>query len=280
MILIADSGSTKTDWALIDSQKLVQRLSSVGLNPDFHSDDSIEEQILTIANQLEGLPTEIHFYGSGASSEARQIPLLRAFEKVLPDSNINVSHDLLGAARASLGDEIGIVGILGTGSNCCAYDGKQITKEYRSGGYILSDEGGGVFMGKLLLKAFIEDELESQIHNAFSNEYNLDVDQILKMIYKEPYPNRFIASFSKFILRHHDHTQMRAIIEANFNAFFEQKVSRFENYTNLPLGFVGSIANHFEIHLKEAAERFNCRISVIEAKPIDALIRYHQAKLG
>jgi N-acetylglucosamine kinase-like BadF-type ATPase len=277
MILIADSGSSKTDWALVYSKSSLQRLTSVGLNPDFHTEDSIAEEVRKIADQLESVPDEIHFYGSGASSKQRQAPIQMAFEHFFPKAKVHVSHDLLGAARATLGNRKGLVGILGTGSNCCAYDGNQITKEFRSGGYILSDEGGGVYMGKLLLKAFIEDELDDTVKHSFNLEFDLDVDAILQRIYKEKMPNRFIASFSDFISRHKANHQIQQIIDENFKAFFEQKVNRFDEYQKLPLGVVGSIATHFEADLQKAADQYGCNLSIVVAKPIDALINYHQA---
>lgn len=280
MILIADSGSSKTDWAVVTSKSSLQLIESVGLNPDFHSESSIGKEIQKIADQLESSPEVIQFYGSGASSKARQAPLLGAFKKSFPKAEVYVSHDLLGAARACLGDLPGLVGILGTGSNCCTYDGNEISREFRSGGFILSDEGGGVYMGKMLLKAYIEGELEADLRQSFDHEFNLNIDMILHKIYKEKMPNRFIASFSEFIGNHQTHPQIRDIIYENFNAFFKQKVCRFEDYHNQPLGIVGSIADHFESQLRDVAQTFQCNISRIEAKPIGALIKYHQAKLG
>lgn len=281
MILIADSGSTKTDWALINSAEIIKNEQSIGLNPDFHKQNSIAREIQQVAINLgQGDAIDrIYFYGSGASSKARQAPLISALKESFPNSKIEVAHDLLGAARASLKEQAGLVGILGTGSNCCAYNGEEVTKEYRSGGFILSDEGGGVFMGKMLLKAFIEDQLDKDLKEALQLEYGLNVDLILKKIYKSDLPNRFIASFAVFMHRNATQPQIKSIIEANFNAFFEQKVCRFEHYQDLPLGLVGSVANHFEAQLMQAAKRFKCRISVIEARPIQGLVAYHQTKL-
>ncbi|MAY83377.1 MAG: N-acetylglucosamine kinase [Flavobacteriales bacterium] len=280
MILIADSGSSKTDWALVDQNGLVQLIETVGLNPDFHSDESILKEVGSVAAHLDSIPKEVQFYGSGASSESRKLPIKNALERTFKDAKVHVAHDLLGAARATLGNQKGLVGILGTGSNCSAYDGNRITKEFRSGGYILSDEGGGVYMGKQLLKAFIEDQLEDALKQNFTTEFDLDVDKILQKIYKESMPNRFIASFSEFIYRHQANPQIQGIIEANFNAFFEEKVCRFDDHQNLPLGVVGSIANHFKSHLESAAKKYNCNLEVVVSKPIDALVSFHQAKLG
>jgi len=280
MILIADSGSSKTDWALIDEKGVGQMLKSVGLNPDFHSESSILEEIKAFSSRLMASPKVIYFYGSGASSEARQAPLKNAFDLCFPDASSFIDHDLLGAARASLGDQAGLACILGTGSNCAAYDGKYIIKEYRSGGYILSDEGGGVYMGKLLLKAFIEDQLEPDLKKLFQSEFKLSIDQILQKIYKESMPNRFIASFSEFIAKHQSHPQLQDIIRANFDAFFNQKVLRFEEFKDLPIGLVGSVANHFKGQLQYAVDKFDCKLKKVVAKPIDELAKYHMARLA
>lgn len=279
VVLIADSGSSKTDWALFNASNLLYSRETIGLNPDFHSSESINSEVQKLAEQIEELPQEIYFYGSGASSKARQKPILAALEQAFPSAKSMVEHDLLGAARAVHGDNAGLVGILGTGSNCCFYDGKEITQAFRSGGYVLSDEGGGVYLGKLIIKAFIEDYLQEDLRKAFSAEYNYSVDDLLQKIYKESYPNRFLASFSKFARQNDAHPQMKGFIETSFNDFFKNKVSRFDNYQSHELGIVGSVGIHFKTEVGFFAEQYGVPLGKLIKKPIGALIEYHQAKL-
>lgn len=279
-VLIADSGSSKTNWCLLDTSGILQRVNSIGLNPDFHSRESIFSEVEEMKSQLEDqTPTMIYFYGSGVSSNARKRNIVDAFKFHFQKASINVEHDLLGAARAAHANNEGLVGILGTGSNCCGYDGKRITEEYRSGGYIIGDEGGGVYLGKLLLKSYIEERLDSSLRMEFEKKYGLDTDQILHNIYKEAFPNRFIASFSHFALQWKSHPQIKAMIEENFNRYFEINVSRFHNYQKLKLGLIGSIANVFQEEIKVSADKYGVQLGNIVKNPIEALAEYHQLRL-
>jgi len=279
--LIADSGSTKTDWRLVSASDLVITLEGIGLNPDFHSLESIVKEFNRLLSQFDGIvPTEIYFYGSGASSPSRKAPLEKAFNQLFPNAKILVEHDLMGASIAAHGDQEGLVGILGTGSNCCHFNGKMIVKEFRSGGFILSDEGGGVEVGKMILKAFIEDYLDQDLREDFINTYNLDVDKILHAMYKESRPNTFIASFSRFAKTHETHPQIAEMIRKNFDNFFLNKVCRFDNFLNLELAVVGSMAQHFEQQLRESADRFNVSLGKIVMRPIDEIVKFHQSRLG
>ena len=278
-ILLADSGSTKTDWSLVNMNGSRNDIETVGLNPDFHSPESIHNEISRIKLDLIEHPDQIFFYGSGLSSENRKGPIREAMNEVFPESEIHIEHDLLGAARALHFDQKGIAAILGTGSNCSSYDGEVITKEYKSGGYIMSDEGGGVNLGRRVLKAFIEEYLEDDLRASFVDEFNLDVDGILFNIYKKPLPNRFIASFSKFAKANEAHPQINKMIEDNFRDFFRNKVCRFEGYNELQLGVVGSMAVHFKDQLRKVAADFDTNLGKLLERPIDGMVEYHQLKL-
>jgi N-acetylglucosamine kinase-like BadF-type ATPase len=279
-ILIADSGSTKTDWCAVDKDSILLKSDSIGLNPDFHTDESIDRVIASVQETFKEIGFDrIYFYGSGVSSEARKAPIVKSLEHYFPAVVCEVEHDLLGAARAVHGNNDGLVGILGTGSNCCSYASGSIAQEFRSGGYILSDEGGGVHLGKMILKAFIEEEMDSDLYIAFHEEYGLTVDDILKSIYKEDFPNRFIASFSRFAKKNEEHPQLNDLIKKNFEDFFRNKVARFKGHERLELGIVGSMAIHFQSQLLQVAKSFKVRIGKLTDRPIEELAAYHQLML-
>lgn len=280
-ILIADSGSTKTDWRLINADQLLKDFEGQGLNPDFHDSTSLLTEFESVREKLDGESfKKLFFYGSGASSEKRKQPIIRSFQEVFPETDHEIDHDLMGAARALHGDQKGLVGILGTGSNCCAYDGEKIYQEFRSGGYILNDEGGGVYLGKMIAEAFIRKKMEDSLESDFKQRYQYDVDDLLRNIYKEPFPNRFLAGFSRFALQHQEHPQIKEFIEKNFRDYFEQQVIRFDHYRELELGIVGSVAWHFRRDIQKVAHEYDVRLGKVLERPIDALVAYHQAKLG
>lgn len=280
-ILVADSGSTKTDWRLLSADKVLRVYEGIGLNPDFHTEESMHREIEKVKVYMEeNQPSTIYFYGSGASSKSRKKPIENALRSFFPNAVQFIEHDLVGAAHAVHGDQEGLVGILGTGSNCCTFNGTAIVEEYRSGGFVLSDEGGGVALGKMILKAYIEDYLEFDLRKSFEEMYSLNVDAILQAIYKEAYPNRFIASFSRFAKKHENHPQMANMIAQNFEDFFSKKVCRFTNYQSYELGIVGSMAVQFKDALQLVAQKHKVRLGKIESKPIEALAAFHMTRLA
>ncbi len=194
---------------------------------------------------------------------------------VFKNAQIKVKHDLLGAARASCGTEAGIAGILGTGSNCCLFDGKHVSREYRTGGYIIGDEGGGVNIGKRIIKAFIEDYMPNDLREKFDQRYALSVDDILENMYKKPSPNRFLASFSQFAFHHKEHPFISELIYRSFSAYFKNQVCRYPESKNLKLNLVGSIAFYYQEIIRKVAQEYKVAIGTIIEKPISGLSLYH-----
>lgn len=276
MILVADSGSTKTDWRLINGQSILSQYICSGLNPHFHSSETVFEEVKktfdeAIASQIE----EIHFYGSGASTDDKKQIIIDGFSKLFKNAKINIYHDLLGAARSACGSEKGLAGILGTGSNCCSFDGQHIVKEFRSGGFIIGDEGGGVSIGKAILKAYIENNMPPELVLKFDHQYKMTYDEILNSLYKKPYPNRFLASFSPFAFHNRNHYFISEILVNCFQSFFDVQVKRHENWDKLPLNLVGSIAYYYNQELSAVAEKNQIRINTILEKPIPGIALFH-----
>jgi N-acetylglucosamine kinase-like BadF-type ATPase len=275
MIVVADSGSSKTDWRIINGEEIKQ-LETIGLNPDFHTQESIEKEINDAFIKEEALKVEqVYFYGSGCSSESRKSLLQTGLSALFKNAVIKVEHDLLGAARASCGNQAGLAGILGTGSNCCLFDGANVIREYRSGGYILGDEGGGVAIGKRLIKNYIEDTLPADLREAFDKRYSYTVDDILLNIYKKAQPNRFLASFANFVFHHREHPYITSLLTECFEAYFDVQVLRYPEVTSLSLNLVGSIAFYYHEYIRQVAERKGVRIGTILEKPISGLSLYH-----
>lgn len=278
-ILIADSGSTKTDWRALDGGKTVARAATQGINP-YHQD---ETAISTIVNgemvpQIgDFVPDAIYFYGSGCREERAhtvETPLRRAF----PDSGvIEVRSDLLGAARALCGDNEGIACIMGTGANSCLYDGKEIVDNTPPLGYILGDEGSGAALGKMFLNALYKGRLPKAVEEEFAQKSRMTLDAVLGRVYGEPLANRFLASLSPFIHAHLDVAEIRDMARDNFRLHFRNNVSRYGR-RDLRAGAVGSVAYYYADLLREAAKAEGYEMGGILRQPMDGLVAYHTKK--
>lgn len=285
MILIADSGSTKTIWYLspnpspIGEGNKAVRFTTSGFNPFFWTTPDIVNEIKrkcprNIIHHPSSIK-HIFFYGSGCSSPARNKIISLALKKVFPKAKAEVRHDLMGAARALFGNEKGIACILGTGSNSCLYDGKEIIKRIGGIGYVLGDEGGGAHIGLALIKALLNDELPENIQKKFLKEYAISKSKIIESVYNKKHPNRFLAIFAKFIRTHIDNAFLRALVHNCFEQFVDKHICKYENHKQIPVGFVGSIAFHFKDILTETAKEKNIILNKIIKSPIDELVKYH-----
>ncbi len=278
-ILIADSGSTKTDWALINNNQSVIRFQTVGFNPTFQNEQQISEALKKeLVPQLKStskLITQVHFYGAGCSSTEKTNMVKSALQVTFSNSTIHVKHDMLGAAIAACQNKIGIACILGTGSNACLYDGKNVCEELESLGYFFGDEGSGADIGKAFIYAYLKNKMPQHIKIQFENEgYN--IKNILHHIYKEPYPNRYLAKICKFIIKYKEDEYIIQIISNCFESFINEQVSKITNSKKYQINFVGSIAFHFQTSLKLVFQKKHYTLGAIIQSPIEGLIKYHQ----
>lgn len=279
MILIADSGSTKTTWALIDKDKQTT-IDTAGYNPYYMG----SEEIKRILNEempgeyLNASISEIYYYGSGCSTEKNCKRVSDALGLHFPEASIHIDHDLLAAARSLLGREEGIACILGTGANSCSYDGKKITQNVASLGYMFGDEGSGAYIGKKFLEAYLKGKLSNELNESFKESYNYKLEDILSKVYGEGNPSTFMASFTRFMADHEHIDDIREILHESFIDFFRESVSKYERYKQLPVSFVGSVAYHFRHILNEAAWNMGISIGKIEKAPMEGLIRYHRTR--
>ena len=282
MILIADSGSTKTDWCLCDQGAVILNIQTQGINPYHQSEEAIEavlrEELLPqlIAQKLIAQSSQltIIYYGSGCANETACNRIKKALREVLDVEDITVHSDLLGAARALCGHEEGIACVLGTGSNSCLYDGKEIISNIPPLGYILGDEGSSAVLGRRLVGDCLKNQLPEAIRDEFLTEYQLTQEIILEKVYRQPLANRFLASLTPFLSKHRDVPEVHKLLVESFIDFFVRNVKQYRRPW-LRIHFVGSIANAFSSELKEAAESLGMEIGTIMRSPMEGLVRYH-----
>lgn len=273
MILIADSGSTKTDWC-VDNGAVIH---TMGINPFHQSAESIRQ---ILCNELlpqlpeKILLDEIHFYGAGCTPE-KSVIVKEALEVLFPQASIHVKSDLLGAAHALCGKTKGIACILGTGSNSCYYDGEQIVQNVSPLGYILGDEGSGAVLGKRLVGDCLKNQLPQDICNAFLETFGLTPSTIIEKVYRQPQANRFLASLTPFLSAHREVPQIHKLLVSSFTDFFHRNVMQYP-YQDTPVHFVGSIAWHFKEEVKEAAQLLGIHTGKFIQSPIGELLKYHQ----
>ena len=283
MLLIADSGSTKTDWLFIDKNGNKIETSTIGFNPFFQSEEVISSEIIknqTLNKNADSVENLI-FFGAGVSSINKQNIILDGLKKVFKKcKNISAEHDMKGAAIAACGNFSGIVCILGTGSNSCFYDGTETFENIPSLGYILGDEASGAYFGKILITDFLYKNMPENISNYFKKEFEMDKDTLLDTIYKKPNANVFLASFMKFIVIHKHELYIRKMIENGFSKFAEYHICSFTNFKSLPVHFIGSVAYLFNDILHITAEKHNFKIGKIMQKPINDLAKYYSQKLN
>lgn len=274
-ILIADSGSTKTHWIAATKDGIINEFTTSGLNPVTMDSNRISERILTevVPKMTFQKPKAIRFYGAGCTSE-----LCPTMEAIISNAtecrDVKVASDMTGAAIALFDDTPGIACILGTGSNCCLFDGQIIIDNVSPLGYILGDEGSGAVIGRKLLGDILKHQTSEYLRNAFFSEYPIDRSEILRRVYREPEANRYLASFIPFVARHIHLDEVKTLIKTSFTEFFRRNILHFDTHS-LPLGFVGSIATIFSDQLREVAAEHDCRIGRILQSPTENIAIYH-----
>ncbi|GAB4007428.1 ATPase [Spirosoma migulaei] len=278
--LIADSGSTKTDWRLVDDNGIVHAIQTDGFNPYYQT---AAQMATTLQNQLiphlkEALVTKVFFYGTGCTGPAVNHIVADALQDVLPGLQlVEVNSDMLGAARGAIGHEAGIACILGTGSNACCYDGNQLTRGIQSLGFWLGDEGSGGYLGKTLVRDFFQERLPTDLREAFQTRYALDRPTLLENAYQKPFPNRYFASFTPFLSDHLTHPYITDLVTEAFALFLTTYVKRFPEAGFWPVHFVGSIAYYFAQPLQQAVKQTGLTIGSILKAPAEQLVQFHQS---
>ncbi len=277
MKLIADSGSTKTDWRLLTPDGKHHSFWSEGINPYFHTPETVAQTLRSI-DFGKFTPVEIkevYFYSAGSSTAQNKALMEKGFQTVFTNAKVNIIHDLLGAARALFQNDSGIACILGTGSNSCLYIEGKIVKTLGGHGYILGDEGSGMHIGRKVIRDFMSDLMPPDVLQLFQQEFGLSKDDISFAVYKQHFPNRFLASFSKFVQTHVEHAYFAALVDDAFMKFFERYIIQYPDYRTYPLRILGSVGYFYRPQIEKRAAMYEINIDKIIQAPIDGLVAYH-----
>lgn len=279
--LIADAGSTKVEWAVINSdKKICARFVTEGINALLSDYESVLSNFKIMSAHIPDdiRIEEVDYYGAGCATSHICGKVKSAMLSLFPDAEVFVSSDLLGAARSLFNDKKGVACVIGTGSNSCLYDGENIVSQIPSLGYILGDEGSGAALGKRLIGDAFKLQLPENICQQFLDKYSLSLPDILQHIYREPAPNRFLASFVPFIKENLWNPYIYSLVLDELTEFFKRNVAMYPGAHSLKVNFTGSIAFHFEKILKEAAASQGYNVSKVTESPMDGLIDYHIGK--
>ncbi|WP_102406522.1 ATPase [Parabacteroides bouchesdurhonensis] len=280
MILIADSGSTKTEWCIVNEKTgtPVQSIFTAGTNPYFQTSESIAEEIegalCPAIAQYNSKIEAIYFYGAGCAFPEKNKIIADVLQHYIP-APVEVYSDLMAAARSLCKTNAGIACILGTGSNSCLFDGVEIIEHVSPLGFILGDEGSGAVLGKLLVGDCLKHQLPEALVKKFMKQYELTPELILERVYKQPFPNRFLATLSHFLLENITEQPIYNIVYSSFRNFFVRNVMQYDEYNKLPIHFTGSIAFYYKEILKEVALSLNLHLGNIEKAPMSGLISFH-----
>ena len=279
MKLIADCGSTKIDWCLLDGTTTVKQVYTCGMNAIMLTEEEMAQRIREelLPEVSEFAIDEVYFYGAGCISPEVCANVANAIRASIPASVIEVHTDLLAAARALCGHKPGIACIMGTGSNSCCYDGEKIVDNVSPLGYILGDEGSGAVLGKLLVGDVLKNQLPAELCEKFLKQYELDRMTIIRRVYKEPGGNRFLASVTPFLIQNIEEPAVHRLVLNSFKSFFVRNIANYDNYRELPVNFVGSIAFYYQEVLREAASEMDCTVGTIIRSPMEGLIKFHTA---
>jgi N-acetylglucosamine kinase-like BadF-type ATPase len=280
-MLLVESGSTKTDWCLLTKGKETVYFKTSGINPYLQEPDEISSLLnkeLTL-NANEYQIDKISYYGAGAGNKIKQQELASILKNHFRVENIEVQCDMLAAARSMCGSSEGIVCILGTGSNSCCYDGKQITEKQVSLGYIAGDEGSGNYMGKRVLQYYAYHTFDEELQMAFEQHFGKDMSGIVNRLYHEPFPNRYLATFVQLLKENRGHYMVENIIEDSLNEFFYHHILKYRKSLSMPVYFAGSVACEFEDVILTLCQQYELQLGKIEKSPIQGLIKFHQELL-
>ena len=276
-IILVESGATKSDWRLIRRGNELKRFSGPGMNVSTMPPDRVESLLSETIPSLEAEGVRgFYLYTAGVVTPAISERLKKLIVNYFPQADIEINDDLTGAARAALGRESGLVAILGTGSNCCFYDGVNVRRTVYSGGYVLGDEGSAATLGKLFLADFIKGLVPEPLAEAFAKEFDASYSGIVEGVYRSASPSAYLGSLAPFLLKHAAEPYAKELIESNFRAFIQRSLLR-SGAAEYPVGIVGGMGWAFRDILRPLLEESGIRISRFLRSPIDGLCEYHSS---
>lgn len=275
MILIADSGSTKTTWCVVHNKENIEKCTTPGINPFLQSEKDISDTLEAAFTLQKGKFGAIHFYGAGCANQEKNEKIRKQLDLFFDAGNIFVDSDLMAAARSLCGKKPGIAAILGTGSNSCYFDGSKIARHVSPLGFILGDEGSGTVLGRKLLADILKNQLPEDICRRFFNTYEVKPAEILDHVYRKPFPNTYMAKFTYFLADNIKDQSIHKLVKESFSEFFSRNVSQFPEAADMPVNFTGSIGWHFREILAEAAKDTGFIMGKITRDPMEGLLEYH-----
>jgi len=279
MILIADSGSTKTEWQLISPQS-TEIILGQGINPYYQNASDIHQ---VLQNDLEkwmnSQPEKIYFYGAGCTHPEKNNLVQSGLQTIFPKAKIMIDSDLLGAGRSLSGNQAGVICILGTGTNANFYDGKTFPNYLSSLGFLLGDEGSGAYFGKCLIQDFLRQELPENLTDKFKKKYPVSRQELIQKVYRTNFPNQYLAKFVPFLKENLEFDYTQELFREGFQLFVQKTLSKVRNYQDYPVHFMGSIAFHFQEILREILKNEGITIGKIVKTPSEGLRKYHLENL-
>lgn len=276
--LIADSGSSKTDWIILENNNIVHSFQSIGINPYFWTYEQIVEEIwANVVPQVGDKQIKsIFFYGAGCSNESKKALLQAAIKEVFRQSEVEIAHDLLAAARALCGKSNGIACILGTGSNACVFEEGKIAAQPINLGFWLGDEGGGGALGKSLVLHFLHQEMPQHLQKAFQEIYKINLEDVLEYAYQKPFPNRYFASFAPFCQKFRQEPFIADMIEKNFDLFLSKYILKLPKSEVYPIHSIGSVVYIFETIWQKSLQKHKLLAGKTVKSPMQGLIEFHR----
>jgi N-acetylglucosamine kinase-like BadF-type ATPase len=275
MILVADSGSSKTDWMAYSPEQTLS-FNTQGINPYFANAQDIvrilskNKEISAIANEVK----EVYFFGAGCLNPDKHEIVSNGLSSFFKNAFISVDHDLLGSAYATCGDKKGLACILGTGSNIAYYDGEHVFDGKHGLGYILGDEGSGTYFGKKMLISYLHKTMPADLRDNFSSDFEVTKDIVVENIYQKPFPNSYLATFSRFMIKNRQHPFIQKTLHDGFQEFIDTNVKDYKNYKTLECNFVGSISYYYQDELRAVFAENNLKIGKTLQKPIEGIFEY------
>jgi len=279
-ILIADSGATKTEWCVV-GDNAQQTYFTEGLNPYYHTTESIREVVNhNLLPELDQAISKVYFYGAGCDSDAKNAIVNEALDSSFSDANIQVYHDLLGAARACFLREPGIACILGTGSNSCLYNGDEVVEHIPSLAFILGDEGSAGYFGKKLINKYFRFEIPVDLKDDLEANYNMSLDHITSGLYDGSQKSRFIASYGAFLGEHADHPFVKEMLYEGFENFISRIILKYSNATDYEVRFIGSVAFAHQEMIKDILEKHDLKPGLFVKNPMERLVEFHTTEVA
>jgi N-acetylglucosamine kinase-like BadF-type ATPase len=281
MILVADSGSSKTDWMGYMNGETVS-FNTKGINPYFLSANDIfkllskNKELAEYADQVK----EIYFFGAGSSSPDKHEVVSNGLSLFFNNAFISVDNDLVGSAHATCGDEPGLSCVLGTGSNISFFDGKQVHQSKHGLGYILGDEASGSYFGRKMVTSYLYDLMPDELGKAFAAEFQITKENVITNVYQKPFPNIYLASLSRFMASHRGHPFIERVLTQGFQEFVDTNIKDYPNYKSLDCHFVGSIAFYYQDALRAVCEQNEVRVGNVLQKPVFGIFNYIIKKEG